>query len=51
MRSSGIVRKQLGLTFLGETREADKLMIIDVELQGLGNEVGSSVFGSLSMLT
>ena len=32
------MRKQLGLTFLGETRE-DRLLLADVEIENLGAEV------------
>lgn len=38
--SKGIVRKQLGLSFLGETREEGQMIIGLVEVQGLGTEVG-----------
>ncbi|EPQ61272.1 hypothetical protein GLOTRDRAFT_113667 [Gloeophyllum trabeum ATCC 11539] len=34
----GIVRKQLGLTFLGETRAEDGLVIADVHITGLSND-------------
>lgn len=35
----GVVRKQLGLSFLGETHEEGQLLIGLVEVQGLGTEV------------
>ena len=35
----GVVRKQLGLSFLGETREEGQMLIGLVEVQGLGTEV------------
>ena len=36
---TGVVRKQLGLSFLGETREEGQMLIGLVEVQGLGTEV------------
>lgn len=44
---SGGVRKKLGLSFLGETREETWLIYGDVEVQGLDKDV--SVFPSLLM--
>lgn len=37
--SAGVVRKQLGFSFLGETREEGQFLIGLVEVQGLGTEV------------
>lgn len=37
--AKSVTRKQLGLTFEGETREADRLLIADVEVYGIGAEV------------
>lgn len=39
MRNIGNVRKQLGLSFLGETREADWLLYGDVKIEGLDEDV------------
>ncbi|KAJ7583472.1 monooxygenase [Mycena floridula] len=36
--AKGVVRKQLGLSFLGETRTEDKLVVSDVILEGLDLE-------------
>ena len=37
--AQGAVRKQLGLSFLGETREEGQLVLGLVEVKGLGTEV------------
>lgn len=42
-RKLGIVRKGVGLTFLGETRDDTHWILGLVELQGLGAEVGRKV--------
>ena len=36
---TGVVRRLLGLTFLGETREADEMIVGDVEIDGLTRDV------------
>jgi 2-polyprenyl-6-methoxyphenol hydroxylase-like FAD-dependent oxidoreductase len=36
----GVVRKSLGLTFLGETSNADNLVVGDVMVHGLDSKVG-----------
>ena len=33
------MRKQLGFTFLGETRDADRFLLADLDIEGLGSEV------------
>ncbi|KDQ10916.1 hypothetical protein BOTBODRAFT_163427 [Botryobasidium botryosum FD-172 SS1] len=38
--AKGIVRKSLGLTFLGETRDADALLLADVEVEGVDRDHG-----------
>ncbi|KAF7798986.1 hypothetical protein EIP86_010215 [Pleurotus ostreatoroseus] len=42
-----VVRKQLGFTFLGETRPADRILISDMEVKGISDEVSlaMSTFG------
>lgn len=40
---SGPTRKLLGLTFTGETRDADGQVWGDVEIDGLPNDVGVSL--------
>ena len=37
--AKSVTRKQLGLTFEGETRPVDRLLIADVEVHGIGSEV------------
>jgi hypothetical protein len=39
--SAGTIRKALGLTFVGETREADVIVVGDIHITGLDNEVNS----------
>ena len=38
LQSLGIVRKQLGLKFEGETREHGHILLADFELKGLSRE-------------
>ena len=35
----GVVRKQLGLTFLGETSDAMRVFLADIYIKGLSTEV------------
>ena len=37
--SLGVIRKQLGLTFLGETRDGERFIFADMYVQGLDSEV------------
>ncbi len=37
--ASGVVRKQLGLTFLGVTKEHDRIIVGDIEVKGLSMDV------------
>ena len=41
----GVVRKQLGLSFLGETQDAGQMILGLVEVQGLGKEVRIGIRG------
>lgn len=41
-RVIGVVRKQLGLTFLGETRESDRLVLADIYIKGINTEVSQA---------
>lgn len=36
---AGVVRKQLGFTFEGETRPANRILISDMEVTGISDEV------------
>ena len=48
----GIIRKQLNIPFLGETRTNYGVVVADVELKGLSTDVSHQVpfFGSLLMI-
>ncbi|KAG2125949.1 FAD binding domain-containing protein [Suillus clintonianus] len=47
--AKGVVRKQLGLTFLGETRDEDRILTGDIRLQAVGlDRVHWHRFGSLN---
>jgi hypothetical protein len=41
---TGVVRKQLGLTFLGETRDDTHIVIADIRLSGVGLDREVSTF-------
>ncbi|KAI0691494.1 FAD binding domain-containing protein [Cytidiella melzeri] len=47
-----IVRKQLGLEFLGETRDAFHLLLVDAEVSGISHECGHAWgdFGTRSLM-
>lgn len=38
-QSLGIVRKTLGLTFIGVTRPSDRTIVADIEIKGLTADV------------
>jgi 2-polyprenyl-6-methoxyphenol hydroxylase-like FAD-dependent oxidoreductase len=40
----GVVRKQLGLTFLGESRPGNNAIIGDIRVEGLGQDAGRRQF-------
>jgi hypothetical protein len=40
----GVVRKQIGLSFVGETREGEHWVFADVRLKGVDKEVSLSAF-------
>jgi hypothetical protein len=42
--SVGMVRKALGLTFVGETREADVIVVGDIHITGLDNKVDALLY-------
>lgn len=44
---SGVVRKALGLTFLGVTRPSDRLIVADIEIKGLSRDVSMGLFTSV----
>jgi hypothetical protein len=49
--SKGVVRKQLRLSFLGDTFEGDRLVIADCQIRGLSEEVsGRYRIGALHSL-
>lgn len=39
---AGVVRKQLGITFLGETRDSERLVLADIYVKGINSEVGQA---------
>ena len=41
----GVTRKALGLTFLGESRQNENLVIVDLQVKGLSTAVGLSTQG------
>ena len=41
LRSLGVVRKGLGYTFEGETRTGQRIILADIEIEGLSDEVGN----------
>ncbi len=42
----GIVRKQLGVSFAGETNNVDKIVVGDIMIQGLDQDVSFSIFAT-----
>lgn len=38
----GVVRKKLGLSFLGESRNVENLVVGDIHVEGLSNDVSTS---------
>lgn len=45
---SGIVRKQLGLLFMGETRDNLRFLITDMHVKGLSDDVGHEIMTTIA---